>query len=248
MYNLKNINAPKADVFLPLGLSNKPSAVGALFLNKMKRKDLTGIRFGKLNVIEYSHTGKDRHPYYLCKCDCGNVKIIKAKYLKNGDTKSCGCSYILSRKLTNFKHGEKYNRKCSTEYGTYLAIKQRCYNKNNPGYKYYGGRGIVMCDEWRNSFNKFLSDVGRKPFPKASIDRIDNNGNYEPGNCRWATKTEQNNNTSSNRAYTFNNKTLNIGQWANLYNIPRETLSYRLNNGMSIGDALTIPIKRISKL
>lgn len=169
----------------------------------MKPKiDLIGKKFGKLTVVKFlgrlNKTPSDPHNYVLCKCLCGNDKITRVSRVLSGGARSCGCLVIESAKklsIVNTKHG-----KCgTTEYTTWRCIKDRCYNENNGEYFRYGGRGIRMSERWRYDFNKFFKDMGEKPTPQHSIDRIDNTKGYNKANCRWATKKEQ----SFNRAVTL---------------------------------------------
>lgn len=168
------------------------------------RIDITGQRYGRLTVISYS--GNQR---WLCRCDCGNYKDIIGSQLRGEITKSCGCIHseqIARRNHENRKHG------CSDDrlYGIWHGIKQRCCDPNRKDYKNYGGRGIKICDEWKDDFGAFkewaLSSGYNynAPYMRCTIDRIDNNGNYEPGNCHWVPikdqmKTRRNNSVRDSR-------------------------------------------------
>lgn len=154
------------------------------------RKDLTGQKFGRLTVISKAPTvirGKSVLGNWNCKCDCGKELVIPSACLTRPNfTKSCGClkrDMIIRR---NYRHG----RANTTEYNIWLAMRDRCNNPHNADYPGYGGRGIIVCDRWMNSFEAFFQDMGNRP-PRMSLDRINNDGNYEPGNCRWATGSEQ---------------------------------------------------------
>lgn len=141
-------------------------------------------------------------------------------------------------------HGEGPEIK---EYRAWRGLKTRCLNKKNAKYPKYGGRGITVCDRWLNSYENFLADMGRSPSPKHSVERKDNNGNYEPGNCRWATDKEQANNRRSSRIIQYNGQSKTIAQWADEIKIDQTTLLARITNGWSIGDAITKPLIKYPK-
>lgn len=199
--------------------------------------NLIGQRFGRLVVIEQAPSTKDKKARWLCRCDCGVVSIKRATGLKGGGSTSCGCY----RKTLRVTHGQTWRR----EYWVWSEAKARCYNPSNKNYKHYGARGIRMCDKWRTDFQAFFDDMGPCPEGK-SLDRYPNqNGNYEPGNCRWATITEQSRNRRSNVILEFNGERLCIGEWAERTGIKRATIAARfLDYGWSAHDALTIPVQK----
>lgn len=189
--------------------------------------NLRGRKFGRLTVIDKIGSNKHKNPVWSCKCECGSLTKATSTSLVNGNVRSCGClalDYI--KALTT--HGQSLYKNVTSEYNTWNRMKGRCNNPKNSAYKDYGGRGIKVCERWMNSFEAFFEDMGPKPGKGYSIERKNNNGNYEPGNCRWATITDQNKNKRTNRVIEHNGRRMILQDWANLLEITGEALSYRL--------------------
>lgn len=197
-----------------------------------KANDLTGQKFNRLFVISrcdnyISPQGKTI-VRWLCRCDCGNeVKVSTSSLIKN-KTKSCGCfnrENIIKRNL-------KHNLSKTRLYKIWQGMKKRCYNVNSKTYKNYGGRGIIICQDWLNDFANFYDWAVNNGYTNnLSIDRINVNGNYEPSNCRWITNKEQSNNKRNNHYITFDKETHTMAEWAKIYNINYKLLFSRLKKG-----------------
>jgi hypothetical protein len=202
--------------------------------------DHTGETFGRLTVIrrvpeEPKHHGKTA---WECRCACGGTTIVVAPSLLNGLTKSCGC---LKKEVTGDRwrtHGRTKTR----EYKSWSGAKTRCFNPKNPAWNHYGGRGITMCGEWRESFEAFLRDMGPCP-PGYSIDRVNNDGDYESGNCRWAPDSQQANNKRANHFIEHAGRRMTISEWDRELGFPKGTLKQRLSRGWPIDRALTEPLR-----
>lgn len=188
--------------------------------------DLSGRRFDRLIVLCICDQRTSRgRTFWNCVCDCGKTSIVDGGSLRSGARKSCGCLKNQRSAARMYVHGMAKTR----EYTIWSGAKKRCFNTNEPAYPNYGGRGITMCQEWAESFEQFFADMG--PCPKAhSIDRIDNNGNYEPGNCRWATRIVQNRNTRSAVMLTHEGQTMSLRDWADRMNMNFDKLRYRYEN------------------
>lgn len=176
-------------------------------------RDLTGQRFGRLTVLQVDSIGRQGKYKWLCRCDCGNEKSVYGVYLTRGDTQSCGCLHSeiltvhnmsdaksISTAKWNTVYKKKHGKHGTRLYRVWTGMKQRCQNKNGKSYKYYGGKGVSVCDEWANSFDAFYEWAVRSGYDEnaargdCTLDRIDGNGNYEPANCRWVSIAEQNRN------------------------------------------------------
>lgn len=206
-----------------------------------KIKDLTGKKFGRLTVLKHCGSNKYGRSLWLCQCECGNKKIILGNSLLSKLTISCGCYNTEIIKRTNLKHNMSYSKL----YRVWGSMKTRCYNKNFMYYYNYGGRGIKVCDEWKNDFYKFYNWAIKNGYQdNLTIDRINNDGDYEPSNCRWTTRAEQNNNMRKNIIIDYNGEEKTISQWATEFNLTRTALYYRIKRGWDIEKALTTPLKK----
>lgn len=210
-----------------------------------RRIDLAGKHFGYLKVIERSENTKYGEACWLCECKCGTRKIIGGYKLRKGITKSCGClaaELSSERKKTNGKKGVRL-------YRIWQGMIQRTTNPNNNEYKDYGGRGIDICKEWRNSFETFEKWANENGYAdNLTIDRKDNEKGYSPDNCRWITQREQNRNKRSNHYLTYKGETKTLTEWAEEMGISKEVLRHRIvKMGWTAEKALTTKIGNQNK-
>ena len=184
--------------------------------------NLNGLRFGRLTVVGFSGLNKHRKATWNCLCDCGNSVIVVGASLKNGSTKSCGCYELETKQERNTTHGLRKH----DLYKTWLNMKSRCYNSNNSHYKYYGKKGIGMCDDWKNNFKSFYDWAINNGWKRGlSIERIDNNKQYEPENCKWIDISKQSQNRTTNHYVADKNGNVyTIAEISRKTNINAQTL------------------------
>ena len=217
--------------------------VGGTHGEKKKRASTAvGDVFGKLSVIsEWKVSIKNKH--WECVCSCGKIVTVRQDHLRSGATASCGCFNAANTSIRSFKHGHSKNYKragrCSDEYLAWSNMKTRCSNPRVKSYPDYGGRGITVCERW-NSFESFLSDMGRKP-KHTSIERLDNSKGYSPDNCAWRNAFTQGANKRNNRFITWRGQTKIVAQWARETGLTKEVIAYRLNIGWDAEKTLTTP-------
>lgn len=186
--------------------------------------DLTGQRFGRLIVLGRTELEKTGQARWLCKCDCGNETVVQSYDLRSGNTQSCGCQR--QENFTHTTHGHSKKR----VYAIWKGMKSRCYNKNRKAYKDYGGKGIAVCEEWRDDFEAFYVWAMSNGYSDdLSIDRIDSDGNYEPANCRWADGLTQANNKTNNDVIEFNGSAHTMAEWSKITGIKYATLYRRIH-------------------
>lgn len=203
-------------------------------------QDLSGKRFGKLTAIEVYKKNKNGESIWKCQCDCGNFSNVVCSSLKNGHTTSCGCY----KKVCCITHNETKTRL----HRIWSGIKARCQNKNLPKYNNWGGRGIKMCKEWADSYEKFRDWALSSGYKEnLTIDRIDNNKWYSPDNCRWATTKQQSNNRRTNHIITFNGQTHTISEWSEIIGVKSSTIQRRITANMPIEKILFIGDMRYGK-
>lgn len=227
------VEHPETTTSQPFPWEGKPAMHDQSTTARIKHQVETGSKFGRWTVLGKSErTNVDgERPYFSCRCDCGTVGEVHRSGLTSGNSSSCGCLH----RETVTKHG----RSQSDVYGIWGTMIYRCTNPNAHGYENYGGRGIRVCDRWARSFEAFLEDMGPRPSPKHTIDRIDNYGHYEPGNVRWATKKEQSRNTRRNHVLEHFGRSMTIAEWAEETGLSFTTITSRLDRGWDVDRALS---------
>ena len=207
---------------------------GDLFPEKPKRshfRDLEGQHIGRWTVVAYIPNA--RNPFWYCRCDCGRWRIVCCRNLRAGATLSCGCRSVEVTSARAATHRKTHTK----AWRTWSGMKTRCTNQNEPAWKHYGGRGITVCERWI-SFENFLEDMGEPPTLLHTLDRIDNDGNYEPGNCRWATRVEQARNRRGAINVTLNGETKPLIEWAGNNLSLYKKMHRRITDGWEIERAI----------
>lgn len=195
--------------------------------NLFRCHDLTGQKFGRLTVIRLDESRQTRKTYWICQCECGGIKSARSDSLLCGAIKSCGCMKKEQDK-SNLTANHSHKQSGTRLYRIWQGMKKRCNNINTACYDRYGGRGIKVCEEWNNSFESFFEWAMNNGYSKElTIDRIDNNGNYEPNNCKWSTNQEQCNNRRSNIKITIGNATKTLTEWCNIFEVDYNTVLSR---------------------
>jgi hypothetical protein len=220
-----------------------PGGVHSVPRRDIRIIDMAGMVFHNMTVIKLAPR-RIRGTYWLCRCICGNEREVLRGNLVRGGAKSCGCKSASAISAARTTHGKRN----TNEYKIWAGMKNRCLNSDNPAFKYYGGRGIKVCQRWMK-FENFFADMGRKPAGK-SLDRINNDGNYEPGNCRWATSLEQHRNQRTNRRIEFNGERLLITEWARRFSLDKSLLTRRIRKfgekkAMELGGHLFYKTRRV---
>jgi len=199
-------------------------------------RDLTGQKFGRFTAIETAGKTKNGQYKWSCECDCGETVVVQGGNLTSGASRSCGC---LQRELTS-KRSKTHGLRHHPLYMVHHMIKARCYNKRNKDYKHYGARGIEMCPEWKEDFQTFYDWAMANGYEEGlTVDRVNNDGPYEPSNCQLIGQAAQKRNTRRSRMLTYKGKTQCMAAWAREAGVHPENLLYRLSNGWSVEEALT---------
>lgn len=201
----------------------------------MNLKDLTGQKFGKLTVIERAENDRQGNAQWFCKCECGNMKVVRGYQLTSCKTRSCGCLV---------GHNGTHHKSKTRLFNIWQSMRQRCNDANCQNYKNYGAKGIRVCKEWQKKFESFENwSITNGYTDKLTIDRINPNGNYCPENCRWVDMKTQQQNRNNNHLITINEETKCLAEWCRIYHISPSGVWVRVQKGMNIVEAIIIPSK-----
>lgn len=195
--------------------------------------DLTAKKFGRWTVLARDGSNKHKQPTWACICECGTRKTITGGQLTNGASRSCGCFNKDVHRAVCIERNKTHGLARTPEHNTWVNMRQRCLNPKVKGYAKYGAKGITVDPRW-DSFENFIADMGKKPTPLHSLDRINPLKGYGPDNCRWATMKQQQNNRTNNLAITYNGETLTMPDWSKRFGIPIETMRQRLKRGLPL--------------
>lgn len=200
-------------------------------------KNISGQRFGRWIALSVYGKSKTGLTMWWCKCDCGNERSVLGTSLCNGASTSCGCRQAEITAQRSLKHGQSPRSGWTAEYRAWTEMVRRCTVPTCKSYKHYGGRGIVFCERWHD-FGNFFKDMGSKPSSAHSLERIDVNGNYEPSNCKWATRIEQMRNTTRNHTITVNGQQVCLAEAEEITGVKQDTIRARLRRGRSEAEAI----------
>ena len=207
--------------------------------------DITGRRFARLTVVAMAEERVHGRIAWHCRCDCGRELIVSGNALQANNTRSCGCYKLDTTGARRRTHGKSR----TPEYKNWCAMKARCYDTNNQDYGHYGGRGIRVCERWKDSFENFLADMGTRPHPRSTIERKDPNKDYSPANCQWASQKQQTRNKRTSRMLTVDGQTKCIGEWAEQYGVRQHLIAQRIRQGWPEDAAVkTAPLKRWNRM
>ncbi|MGW0579225.1 hypothetical protein ACWD25_25405 [Streptomyces sp. NPDC002920] len=208
----------------------------------IRSHDLAGQRFSRLLVLSEAGRSKDRKILWLCRCDCGTEVTVSGKRLRNGESKSCGCLKAELLAARNHRHGHAGTRL----YKIWQGMLKRCTNPSDRNFHKYGGRGITVCERW-TSFENFHTDMAGGYADDLTLDRINPEGNYELGNCRWATQKEQQRNRTNNRLVSYEGSTRTLAEWCEQLDLPYRAIMQRLLAGWSVERAFNTPVRATAR-